>query len=49
MVFLGIVIKIRLKYSKKLFDCKVKNAKTYIINYKSYNETWCIKIIFPMN
>ena len=49
MVFLGIVFKIRLKYSKELFDYKVKNTKTYIINNKSYNESWCIKIIFPLN
>ena len=31
MVFLGIVCKIILKYSKKLLDYKVKNTKTYII------------------
>ena len=31
MVFLGIVSKIILKYSKKLLDYKVKNTKTYII------------------
>ena len=31
MVFLGIVCKIILKYSKKLLDYKVKNKKTYII------------------
>ena len=31
MVFLGIVCKIRLKYSKELLHYKVKNAKTYII------------------
>ena len=49
MVFLGIVFKIRLKYSKELFDYKVKIQKTYIINNKSYNESWCIKIIFSMN
>ena len=48
MVFLGIVCKIRLKYSKELLDYKVKNTKTYIINNKSYNESWCFKIIFPM-
>ena len=48
-VFLGIVCKIRLKYSKELLDYKVKNRKTYIINNKSYNESWCIKIIFPMH
>ena len=30
MVFLGIVYKIRLKYSKELLDHKVKNIKTYI-------------------
>ena len=38
MVFLGIVCKIRLKYSKELLDYKVKNTETYIINNKSYNE-----------
>ena len=48
MVFLEIVCKIRLKYSKELLDYKVKNRKTYIINNKSYNESWCIKIIVPM-
>ena len=32
MVFLGIVYKIRLKYSKELLDSKVKNTKTYVIN-----------------
>ena len=31
MVFLGIVFKIRLKYSKELLDYKVENTKTYII------------------
>ena len=31
MFFLGIVCKIRLKYSKELLDDKVKNTKTYII------------------
>ena len=31
MVFLGIVYKIRLQYSKELLDYKVKNTKTYII------------------
>ena len=31
MVFLGIMCKIILKYSKKLLDYKVKNTKTYII------------------
>ena len=31
MVFLGIVCKIGLKYSKELFAYKVKNTKTYII------------------
>ena len=31
MVFLGIVCKIKLKYSKELLDYKVKNTKTYII------------------
>ena len=46
MDFLGIVCKIRLKYSKELLDYKVKNAKTYY--NKSYNESRCIKIIFPM-
>ena len=46
MVFLGIVCKIILKYSKKLLDYKVKNTKTYIYN-KSYNESQCIKVIFP--
>ena len=30
MVFLGIVCKIKLKYSKELLDYKVKNTKTYI-------------------
>ena len=30
MVFLGIVCKVMLKYSKKLLDYKVKNTKTYI-------------------
>ena len=30
MVFLGIVCKIRLKYSKELIDYKVKNTKPYI-------------------
>ena len=51
MVFLGIVFKIRLKYSKELnyLTIKLKIQKTYIINNKSYNESWCIKIIFPMN
>ena len=50
MVFLGIMFKIRLKYSMELFHYKVKNAKTYIINInKSYNDSRCIKIIFPMN
>ena len=37
MVFLGIVCKIRLKYSKELLDYKIKNTKTYII--MSYNES----------
>ena len=37
MVFLGIVCKIRLKYSKELPDYNVKNTNTYIINNKSYN------------
>ena len=46
MVFLGIVCKIILKYSKELLDYKVKNRKTYY--NKSDNESWCIKIIFPM-
>ena len=49
MVFLGIVFKTRLKYSKELFDYNVKNTKTYIINNKGYDETWCIRKIFPMN
>ena len=49
MVVLGIVFKTRLKYSKELFDYNVKNTKTYIINNKGYNETWCIRKIFPMN
>ena len=31
MVFLGIVYKIKLKYSKELVDYKVKNTKTFII------------------
>ena len=26
-----------------------KNTKTYIMNNKSYNESWCIRKIFPMN
>ena len=39
MIFLGIVCKIRLKYSEELLDHKVKNTKTYIINNKSYNES----------
>ena len=38
MVYLGIVCKIMLKYSKKLLDYKVKNTKTYY-NDKSYNES----------
>ena len=42
VVFLGIVCKIILKYSKKLLDYKVKNTKTYII------ITVTIKIILPM-
>ena len=45
MVFLGIVCKIRLKNSKEVLDYTVKNTNTY---KKSYNESWCIKIIFPM-
>ena len=49
MVFLGIVFKTRLKYSKELFDYNVKNTKTIIINNKSYNESWCINIVFLMN
>ena len=49
MVFLGIVFKTRLKYSKELFDYNVKNTETIIINNKSYNESWCINIVFPMN
>ena len=44
MAFLGIVYKIRLKYSKELLDYKVIN-KYY---NKSYNESSYIKIIFPM-
>ena len=44
MVFLGIVWKIKLKYSKELLDYKVKNTKTLF----SCNESWCIKTIFPM-
>ena len=32
MVFLGIVFKPRLKYSKELFDYTVKNKKKNIIN-----------------
>ena len=49
MVYLGIVGKIKLKYSKELLDSKVKNRKkkTHII-IMSYNDSWCIKIIFPM-
>ena len=50
MVFLGIVGKIKLKYSKELLDSRVKNRKknnTHII-IMSYNDSWCIKIIFPM-
>ena len=39
MVLLGVVCKIRLKYSKKLLDYRAKNTKTYIINNKSYNES----------
>ena len=39
MVFLGIVRKIILKYSKELFDYKVENTETYIINNKSYNDS----------
>ena len=31
MVFLGIMCKIKLKYSKELLDYEVKNTKTYII------------------
>ena len=31
MVLLGIVCKIRLKYSKELLDYKVKNTKTFIV------------------
>ena len=31
MVFLGIVCKLKLKYSKELLDYKVKNTKIYII------------------
>ena len=49
MVFLGIEFKTTLKYSKELFDYNVKNTKTYFINNKSYNESLCTKIIFPMN
>ena len=49
MVFLGIVFKTRLKYSKGTIDYNVKNAKTYMMNNKSYNGTWCIRKIFPMN
>ena len=49
MVFLGIMFKTRLKYSKELFDYNVKNTKTSIINNKSYNESWYIKIIFPIH
>ena len=49
MVFVGIVFKTRLKYSKELLTIKLKNTKTYIINNKSHNGSWCIKIIFPMN
>ena len=37
MVFLGIVFKTRLKYSKELLTNNVKNTKTYIMNNKSYN------------
>ena len=37
MVFLGILCKIILKYSKKLLDYKVKKYKTFYYN-KSYNE-----------
>ena len=32
MVFLGVVCKIWLKYSKELLDYKAKITKTYIIN-----------------
>ena len=46
MVFLGMVCKISQKYSKELLDYKVKNKKNYY--NKSYNESWCIKIIFPI-
>ena len=50
MVFLGIVFKTRLKYSKGTIDYNyVKNAKTYMMNNKSYNGSWCIRKIFPMN
>ena len=36
MLFLGVVCKIRLKYSNELLDYKVKNTNTYVINNKSF-------------
>ena len=48
MVFLGIVCKIRLKYSKEPLDYKVKNTETFIVNNKARVTMSRIKIIFPM-
>ena len=42
MVFLGIVCKIKLKYSKELLDYKVKNTKTY---NKGYHESWWNEVL----
>ena len=50
MVSLGLVCKIRLKYSKELLDYKVKNTKPYIINLLiRVTMSHGVKIIFPMN
>ena len=49
MAFLGIVFNTRLKYSKELLTVKLKMQKlTSVMNNKSYNGSWCIRIIFPM-
>ena len=39
MVFLGMVCKIRLKYSKELLDYKVKNKKFIIIKVTMSHES----------
>ena len=49
MVFLGIVCKIILKYSKKLLDNKVKNTKTYIKMIRVTMSHSVLRLSFPGN